>query len=59
MAGPRDLEPLTQLDLFRPPTTTPDWEQLPPDARHEAVSMMARTLRPRRRHGRLRPGGRR
>jgi hypothetical protein len=49
MAGPRDLEPLNQLDLFRQPPTIPDWEQLPPDVRHKAVPLLARMLRPRRR----------
>lgn len=48
MAGPHDPEPLTQLDLFRPPPTIPDWEQLPPDVRHKAVTLLARMLRPRR-----------
>jgi hypothetical protein len=45
----RDLSPLNQLDLFRPPPTTPDWEQFPPDVRHKAVSLLARLIRPRRR----------
>ena len=49
MAGPRDLEPLNQLDLFRPPPTMPDWERIPPDVRHKAVTLLARLLRPRRR----------
>lgn len=48
MARPRDLEPLNQLDLFRPPPTIPHWEQLPPDVPHKAVTLLARLLRPRR-----------
>jgi len=48
MARPRDAELLTQLDLFRPPPTTPDWERLPPEVRHKAVILLARLLRPRR-----------
>jgi hypothetical protein len=49
MPGPRDLKPLSQLDLFRPPPTMPEWEQLPPDVRHKAVTLLARLIRPRRR----------
>jgi hypothetical protein len=48
MVRPRDPEPLTQLDLFRAPPTIPDWEQLPSDVRHKAVSLLARLLRPHR-----------
>ncbi len=48
MPEPRDPERLTQLDLFRAPPTLPDWEQLPPDVRHKAVTLLARMLRPRR-----------
>jgi hypothetical protein len=48
MARPRDLNSLTQLDLFRAPPTIPDWERLPSDVRHKAVALMARLLRPRR-----------
>jgi hypothetical protein len=48
MARPRDPESLTQLDLFRAPPAIPDWEQLPSDVRHKAVTLLARMLRPRR-----------
>jgi hypothetical protein len=48
MARPRDPESLTQLDLFRAPPTTPDWERLPSDVRHKTVALLARLLRPRR-----------
>ena len=48
MARPRDLERLTQRDLFRAPPTIPDWERLPPDVPHKAVTLLARLLRPRR-----------
>jgi hypothetical protein len=49
MSVPRDPERLTQLDLFRAPPTIPDWERLPPDVRHKAVTLLARMLRPRHR----------
>jgi hypothetical protein len=48
MSKPHDSERLTQLDLFRVPPTIPDWERLPPDVRHGAVTLLARMLRPRR-----------
>lgn len=48
MPEPRDPEHLTQLDLFRAPPAIPDWERLPPDVRHQAVTLLARMLRPRR-----------
>ncbi len=46
MSQPRDPERLTQRDLFRAPTTLPHWEQLPPDVRHRAVTLLAQMLRP-------------
>ena len=48
MARPRDLNSLTQLDLFRAPPTIPDWERLPTDVRHKAVALMARLFHLRR-----------
>jgi hypothetical protein len=48
MARLRDPERLTQLDLFRAPPTTPDWERLPSEVQHKAVILLARLLRPRR-----------
>jgi hypothetical protein len=48
MSGPRDPEQLTQLDLFRVPPATPDWERLPPEVRRKAVTLLAQMLRPRR-----------
>jgi hypothetical protein len=48
MSKPRDPERSTQLDLFRAPPAIPDWERLPPDVRHKAVTLLARMLRPRR-----------
>jgi hypothetical protein len=47
MSEPRDLGRLTQLDLFRAPPPIPDWERLPPDVRHRAVTLLARMFRTR------------
>ena len=51
MSQPRDLRRLSQLDLFRPRPTTPDWEQLPADDRCKALPLLARLLRVHRQAG--------
>jgi acyl-CoA reductase-like NAD-dependent aldehyde dehydrogenase len=42
-------QPGDQLDLFRPYPKTPQWAQLPPEARQQTVRLLAQLLRQHRR----------